>query len=107
MCVAKSWRDGNWTDARWENGMEMHYFGIVPSDKKQVVCGHWHSSYGHANITRVCSEWDDDAVFTPFMHTNSKSNVRIIALDACTTHSGFVNVVVFDDKGNIIEKEEK
>ena len=81
----------------------MHYFDIVPKDKTLIVCGHWHSSYGHSHITKKCSEFGEDAIFTPFIYTNSKSNTKIVALDACTAYSGFVNVVVFDESGNIID----
>ena len=55
---------------------------------KTVVCGHWHCSYGHSSIEGKCSEFGPDADFTPYYAPG------IIALDACTAHSGRVNVIV-------------
>lgn len=95
-CVHKNWRDGGWREARWENGMEMYYFGITPPDNETVVCGHWHTSYGWSKF-RNRSEWGPDAEFTPFIEKG------IVALDACTTYTKMVNVVVFDEQGNLID----
>ena len=63
----------------------------VIEDGKTIVCGHWHASYGHSKIHRKCTEFGPDAIFAPF---NDKG---IMALDACTAHSGFVNCVVIED----------
>lgn len=49
-----------------------------------IVSGHWHCSWGHATF-------DSNAVFTPYY---SKG---IIAIDACTAYSGFVNCLVLED----------
>lgn len=88
------WREATpqmWRTARWYNGMEMNYFHKVRIPDKTIVCGHWHASYGHAYIEGKGSEYGSDADFTPFYGDG------IIALDACTKVSGFVNCVVLED----------
>ena len=55
------------------------------------MCGHWHASYGHSKFEGKGSEFKEDADFTPYQASG------IIAIDACTAHSGFVNVLVLDD----------
>ena len=87
------WRDASaeaWDAARWINGMEAARAGII-EDGKTIVCGHWHCSYGHSNFEGRGSEFGDDADFTPYYGKG------IIALDACTGHSGKVNVIVLED----------
>ena len=100
--VDENWRDGGWNEARWENGMEMFNFGLAPKDKL-IVCGHWHASYGHSKITKTCTEFGPDAKFTTFTCHNDETNSDIIALDACTVHTHFVNCVVFDENGKVID----
>lgn len=86
------WRDlpyYNWKDATWLNGMQMWQYG-VREPGKTIVCGHWHSSWGHHKLHRVCSEFDKDALFTPF------EDEGIINLDGCVAHSGIVNCKVLE-----------
>lgn len=103
-CVHENWRDGSWREARWENGMEMYKFGIVPPDVTTVVCGHWHASYGWAHIRKSAQEWGEGACFDTFIDYNPDLKFRIVALDACTAYTGKVNCVVFDENGIIIDK---
>ena len=85
------WRgSGDWESARWLNGMYAADRGVIV-EGKTVVCGHWHCSYGHSSIEGKCSEFGPDADFTPYYAPG------IIALDACTAHSGRVNVIVLED----------
>lgn len=89
-----NWREATpreWRAARWYNGMEMNHFHGVRIPDKTVVCGHWHASYGHAYIEGKSSEFGARADFTPFYGEG------IIALDACTKASGFVNCIVLED----------
>ena len=65
-------------------------YGIIEPDKT-IVCGHWHTSWGHSRINRSCSEWGADAIFTPFYAYG------IIAIDACTAYSGKINCIAFDE----------
>ena len=105
MVVHENWRDGCWREARWENGMEMFKFGVQPTndrDKgKTIVCGHWHTSWGHHFINGDSDEFSNHANFNTFKKTNDLGT--IVALDACTVFTHKVNCVVFDDKGDIID----
>ena len=79
-----------WEMARWVNGMDAAKAGLI-EEGKTIVCGHWHCSYGHSEYEGIGSEFGPDADFTPYYAQG------IIALDACTAHSGRVNVVVLED----------
>ncbi|MBQ4111578.1 MAG: metallophosphoesterase [Clostridia bacterium] len=88
-----NWRDADpmdWMNARWYNGM---YFacqqGLTLQDKT-VVCGHFHTSYGHANIEGNGGE-NLNADYSPFYADG------IIALDGCIVRSGLVNCIVLED----------
>lgn len=85
------WRnvDANfWADARWINGMKA---SKSVQDDKTIVCGHWHASYGHSVLDGNGPEFGEGAIFTPYYGNG------IIAIDACTACSGFVNCVVIED----------
>lgn len=70
--------------------MEAARQGVIEPNKT-IVCGHWHASYGHAKIDGTCSEFGEDADFSPYYGKG------IIALDACTVHSRKVNCIVLED----------
>ena len=87
------WRNANredWDNARWLNGMKYASEGILEPGKT-IVCGHWHTSYGHTKRkiretkNYSLSDFDEDADFSIFYDNG------IIAIDACTAHSGFCN----------------
>jgi len=78
------WRQGNWREARWMNGMEQWRHGNLIKGKT-IVCGHWHTSWGHSVIEKRGSEFGADADFSPFVHEG------IIAIDACTAYSHKIN----------------
>ena len=82
----------DWERARWLNGMEMWTNPRCRIKGKTIVVGHWHSSWGHARIHHMCSEWCDDAIFEPFIDDG------IIAIDACTAHTGKINCIVVEEK---------
>lgn len=87
------WRKSNeqeWKKARWYNGMAAAAQGVT-EEGKTILCGHWHTSYGHSRLDGNGSEFGHDADFSPYYGSG------IIALDACTAHSGIVNVIVLDD----------
>ena len=89
-----NWRDAEpweWRRARWFNGMEMNHFHKVRIPDKTVLCGHWHTSYGHSVIEGKGEEFGDNADFTPFYGDG------IIALDARTKASGIVNCIILED----------
>lgn len=89
------WKDGDWEDARWTNGMRQ--WSGAPLKNKTVVCGHYHTSWGHAVLHSYGVEFDDEyyedsgeeykAHFEPFVDEG------IIALDSCCAYSGFLNCV--------------
>lgn len=89
------WREAStedWSAARWVNGMQLAVeFGIVEPGKT-IVCGHWHTSYGHYKYEASHTpEFSDGADFSPFYSDG------IIALDACTAASGRVNCIILED----------
>lgn len=92
-----------WHRAIWSNGMKEWYYGVRIPDKT-IVCGHWHTSWGHAYIHNVGVEFPEDC-FTTFpgdlcdhkMHTEPFVDEGIIALDACTAYSHKVNVWVIEN----------
>lgn len=90
---AEKWRTAPkdyWRQARWENGMKDAFEGLtVPG--KTVVCGHFHTSFGHTWIENKGTEFGPDADFSPYL---SKG---IIAIDACTAFSKKVNCIVLED----------
>jgi len=95
----EDWRNGNWEYARWINGMEAWYQG-VRVEGKMVVCGHWHTSYGHSKLHSDGVEFPNKystnpehryANFDPFVDNG------IIALDGCTALTHKVNCVVLED----------
>lgn len=90
----KNWRGADmsaWRRARWYNGMRAACLFGVTEPSKTIVCGHWHASYGHAKIEKRGTEFGPRADFTPFYGKG------IIAIDACTAQSRFVNCIVIED----------
>ena len=84
-----------WEEARWYNGMEMWNMGAtIPC--KTIVCGHYHSSWGHSHLHMDRKEFPQknqknwQKSFEPFIDNG------IIAIDACTAYSGRVNVIVLE-----------
>ena len=89
------WRNAGkkeWDMARWFNGMELAEVHNIVENGKQIVCGHWHASYGHSVLRNEGSEFEgDDVNFSPFYGNG------VIGIDACTALSGMVNCLVIDD----------
>jgi len=86
------WREASpedWYRARWYHGIDAVR---TCGEPKTILCGHWHCSYGHAVYEGRGTEYGPDADFNPYTAPG------IIALDACTAHSGRVNVVVIEDE---------
>ena len=80
----------HWMYARWTNGMEAAHNGITDPNKT-IVCGHWHTSFGHAHYENNGSEDGADADFSPY-YANG-----IIAIDACTAYSKKMNCIIIED----------
>ena len=60
-------------------------------ENKTIVCGHWHTSYGHSKYEHKGTEFGEDADFSPYYGPG------IIAIDACTAFSGKSNCLVIED----------
>lgn len=92
----KDWRQKDkeeWESARWSNGMKFAELFKLTVPGKTVVCGHWHTSYGHFTFENKGSgEFESDSDFSPFIGNG------VIALDACTVHSEKVNCITIDDE---------
>ena len=89
-----NWRKAsrqNWENARWYNGIDCACSWNVREPNKTIVCGHFHSSYGHFHYGKSKAEFGDEADYSPFYAEG------IIALDGCTAYSGKVNCIVIDD----------
>lgn len=106
--LVKDWRSdkSDWESARWLNGMQMWAAGLgIPN--KTIWCGHWHTSWGHANLHGDGKEFLDTietmyidpdtgkqephANFDPFIDKG------IIAMDGCIAYSKQVNVAVIEE----------
>lgn len=88
-----NWRyagEEKWRRARWKNGMDEVLTNPVPF--RTVVCGHYHTSYGHSKFELNGSELGDDACFDIFRAPG------IIALDGCVMKSGRINVAIIEDE---------
>ena len=88
------WRNATaerWFKARWKNGMKLAEEWGIREPGKTIVCGHYRTSFGHSVYRNRGSEDMEDAVFEPYVSDG------IIAIDACTAHSGIVNCIVLED----------
>lgn len=87
------WREATeeeWCEAMWGNPFEMAAQGLNQTGKI-LVMGHWHASAGWAEAEGR-SEFGEDAKFDPYCGDG------FIAIDACTAHTGKVNVIVLEDE---------
>lgn len=94
--IPSDWRErGDWARARWTNGMEQHALGHKLPDKT-IICGHWHCSYGYHLNHPECEDIPPKSApyfneaFLPYAADG------IIAIDACTAHTGRVNCVCLE-----------
>lgn len=97
----ENWRDAEdrlWQDARWINGMDAVQQVWVPG--KTVVCGHYHTSYGHSKYEGKGGESGEGADFGPYFEDG------ILAIDASTANSGQMNLLIIEDE-EVKEKHEQ
>lgn len=90
----EGWRSASeeeWSAARWYNGMEAAGQGVM-EEGKTIVCGHFHTSYGHSKFEGKGDEFGKNADFSPY------SAKGVLAIDACTAFSKRVNVVIIEDE---------
>ena len=89
--------ESEWYSARWNNGIEDWYNGWRLKDKI-IVCGHWNTSFGNYKYHHIGSgEFESDSSFEPFIDEG------IIALDACTSYSKKINILVIDENEKILK----
>lgn len=89
----EDWREADkdrWEIARWINGMYAAKCGAIEPNKI-IVCGHYHTSYGHAVLEGKGKEFDKHSDFSPYYAKG------IIAIDACTAYSGKINCLILED----------
>lgn len=79
---------GLFAEWEWFNGMDA---AQTADENKTIVCGHWHTSYGHSKYEHKGTEFGEDADFSPYYGPG------FIAIDACTAFSGKVNCLVIED----------
>ena len=88
----EDWRNAN--DVEWEEAMWGNPFVRAAQDLnktgKTIVFGHWHTSWPRHHWEGK-SEFEDDADFSPYFGKD------FIGIDACTAHTGKVNVLVLED----------
>lgn len=92
--INRQWRrtsQKNWDAAMWLNGMGMADYGLYLKNKT-IIVGHWHASWGHSQFEGK-PEWGEGADFSPYYYED-----KLIAIDACTAHTGKVNVLVLEDE---------
>lgn len=79
-----------WENAMWRNGIACAYFGQHIKNKI-IVVGHFHTSFGHYNYHKIGSgEFEKDSEFGIY------KDKQIIALDACTTYTKKLNMLVIE-----------
>lgn len=86
-----NWRQATkdeWDIAMWGNPFAMAERGLLPD--KTIVFGHFHTSWPRAKYEGK-PEFDEGADFSLYYGDG------YIALDACTAHTGKVNVLVLED----------
>ena len=97
MVYDKNWRYdvASWDEARWLNGMAMWKLG-VKEPGKTIICGHWHSSYGHAHFHNDGREFEKNEMGDIISNHKPFYDAGIIALDSCVSYSGFINCIVLE-----------
>ena len=85
------WRNASeteWRKARWYNGIDCAVLHDILEDDRVIVCGHWHTSYGHYYFGNPPKQQNN---FAPFYGEG------FIAMDGCTALSGVVNCIVIEE----------
>ena len=80
----------NGENAMWGNPFKLADIGLNQTGKT-IVFGHFHTSFKWSIVTG-CSEFGEDAKFEVYIGKD------YIGIDACTAHTGEVNVLVLEDE---------
>lgn len=84
-----------WRAARWINGMLAWHQGMR-IEGKTIICGHWHTSWGHSHLHRDRKEFPQKNRIDWQKSFEIFKDEGIVALDACTAYSGFCNCWVME-----------
>lgn len=95
--------ESDWDRAMWDCPYERFDSGLFDEEKKNgktLVCGHWHAKDFHIHYETELLNYRAKYYRNNFSNTTNEIYYgdNLIALDACTVLSGFVNVLVIDDK---------
>lgn len=99
--ITDSWMTGDWKDAVWTNGMKAWQQGERIIDHT-IVCGHYHTSWGHAHIhhkgVEFAEVWYESEENNPDMeeHFEPFEDDGIIAMDSCVAYSGIMNSKILE-----------
>ena len=83
-------------DAMWANGMNSWSNGKLVDQDAIVVCGHFHTSWGHTYLHNYGMEFNEQDINDPEQHFEPFIDKGIIALDACCAWSSKLNVYVIE-----------
>lgn len=83
-------------EAMWANGMLNWKRGRLVDEDAIVVCGHFHTSWGHTHLHNTGIEFNDFDPTDPEQHFEPFIDKGIIALDACCAWSHKLNVYVIE-----------
>lgn len=89
------WRNASaeeWEEARWGNPLYLAMDGLNQTGKP-IISGHWHCSTGWGIENKTFDEFGEEACFEPYYYKD-----KLIMIDACTAHTGKVNVLVLKDE---------
>lgn len=89
----QNWRNATkeqWEDAMWGNPFELHMIHGKHFDKT-IVCGHWDTSWAWCRYTGD-PDTEMSECFDPYYMDG------LIGIDAMTSYSGIVNVLVLEDE---------
>ena len=93
--INKQWKRANqkrWNDAMWLNSMDMVINNGLHLKDKTIVAGHFHTSWARYMFDYE-PEFGEGSDFSPYCYKD-----WLIAIDACTAHTGEVNCIVIEDE---------
>lgn len=105
--LVADWRTASsksdWEEARWGCPFDLFDSGAFHEPGKTLVCGHWHSAGFREHYEKLTFD-DVDYCYRPEIHRiyrhesdDQEYGEAIIALDACTAISKYVNVLRLED----------
>ena len=96
----ENWREmpkSDWMLARWYNGMLAAFQGCYEPGKT-IVCGHWHCAFGHTYLEKKDLTPEEMRSRSFERDCTPYYGEGVIAIDASTVLSRFVNCIVLEDE---------